>query len=190
MCRQRYRKILKFSTKSLSDLESNLAKSCCGWQQMWQHHKLKKEKEKHNTLAYTYLVSISQRSSSFVGHRHYIINIHPLVGKWKYKRELKKSTNLLNDLCQFVVRVWSLCGSRNYLQPAFAFTFGCGYSSSRSHLYDKTLTRWPISMHLASQNFPTFDCGCSQWSPCTVVVYLDLALSLSWTETFALEAVA
>jgi hypothetical protein len=75
------------------------------------------------------------------------------------------------------VRVWSLCGSWSYLQPAFAFTFGCSYSSSRSHLCTKTLTRWPISMHLASQNFPTFDCGCSQWSPCTVV-YLDLSLSL------------
>lgn len=93
------------------------------------------------------------------------------------KRELKKSTNLLNDWWDLCQLLWG-CGPLNNLQPAFAFTCGCSYSSSRSHLCSKTLTRWPISMHLASQNFPTFDCGCSHWSPCTVVVYLDLSLSL------------
>jgi hypothetical protein len=42
-----------------------------------------KKEETKNNLAYTYLVSISQSSSSFVGHQHYIINIHPLVGNTK-----------------------------------------------------------------------------------------------------------
>jgi hypothetical protein len=51
---------------------------------MWQHHKIgEKKKKKTNTLAYTYLLSISQSSSSFVGHQYYIINIHPLVGNTK-----------------------------------------------------------------------------------------------------------